>query len=136
MKYRLLIAAKLIALGVFTFLASLAAGAEGAVKSPAPKPDLAAAKQIVDRVCAACHCADGNSVRPGNPSIAGQHAEYIRLQLMHFQNGIRANAVMKAMVAMLTPEDMKALCVFFAQQKVKPSAAEDRQLVGARQMLF
>ena len=59
MKYRLLIAAKLVALGVFTFLASLAAGAEGAVQSPSPKPDLAAAKQIVDRVCAACHGADG-----------------------------------------------------------------------------
>src|ERR1700680_1082833 len=95
MKYRLLIAAKLAALGLFLSLASLAAGAEGAVQSPAPKPDLAAAKQIVDRVCAACHGADGNSVSPANPSIAGQHAEYITLQLMHFQSGIRANPGMR-----------------------------------------
>jgi cytochrome c553 len=136
MKYRLLIAAKLVALGAFTFLASLAAGAEGAVQGPAPKPDLAAAKQIVDRVCAACHGADGNSVSPANPSIAGQHADYITLQLMHFQSGIRANAVMQAMVAKLTPEDMQALGTFFAQQKAKPSAAKDRDLVAAGQKIF
>src|SRR6267154_5472361 len=136
MKYRLLIAAKLVALGLFTFLASLAAGAEGAAQSPAPKPDLAAARQIVDQVCAACHGADGNSVSPANPSIAGQHAEYITLQLMHFQTGIRANAVMQAMVAKLTPEDMQALGVFFAQQKTKPSAAKDRELVAAGQKIF
>ena len=80
--------------------------------------------------------ADGNSVSPANPSIAGQHAENITLQLMHFQSGIRANAVMQAMVAKLTPEDMQALGVFFAQQKAKPSAAKDRDLVAAGQKIF
>ena len=136
MKCRLLIAAKLVALGWCAFLASPAAGAEEAVQSPASKPDLATAKQIVDGVCAACHGADGNSASPTNPSIAGQHAEYITLQLMHFQSGIRANAVMQAMAAKLTPEDMKALGVFFAQQKAKPSAAKDRELVAVGQKIF
>src|SRR6266566_6859979 len=129
MKCRLLIAATSVASGLFISLASIAAGAEGVVQNPAPKPDLAKAKQIVDRLCAACHGADGNSVSPANPSIAGQHAEYITLQLMHFQTGIRANAVMQAMVAKLTPEQMQALGVFFAQQKAKPSAAKYRELV-------
>jgi cytochrome c553 len=136
MKYRLLIAATSVALGLFTSLASFAAGAEGVVQSPAPRPDLAKAKQIVDQLCAACHGADGNSVSPANPSIAGQHAEYITLQLMHFQSGIRANAVMQAMVAKLTPEDMQALGAFFAQQKTKPSTAKDRELVAAGQKIF
>src|SRR2546423_10801759 len=136
MKYRLLIAAKLVALGLFTLLASLAAGAEGAAQSPAPKPDLAAAKQIVDQVCAACHGADGNSVSPANPSIGGQHAEYITLQLMPFQTGIRANAVMQAMVEKLTPEQMQALGIFFAQQKAKLSAAKDKELVAAGAKIF
>jgi cytochrome c553 len=136
MKYRLLIAATSVALGLFTSLTSFAAGAEGVVQSPAPRPDLAKAKQIVDQLCAACHGADGNSVSPANPSIAGQHAEYITLQLMHFQSGIRANAVMQAMVAKLTPEDMQALGVFFAQQKTKPSTAKDRELVAAGQKIF
>lgn len=139
MKYRLLIAATSVALGLFTSLASFAAGAagaEGVVQGPAPKPDLAQAQQIVTQVCAACHGADGNSASPANPSLAGQHADYITLQLMHFQSGVRANAVMQAMVAKLTPEEMRSLGFFFAKQKAKPSAAKDRELVAAGQKIF
>src|SRR5438105_9187912 len=136
MKYRLLIAAKLVALGLFTLLASLAAGAEGAAQSPAPKPDLAAAKQIVAQVCAACHGADGNSVSPANPNLAGQQAEYISLQLAHFKEGTRANPVMSGMAATLSPEDMKSLGAYFAQQKPKGLAAKDPALVAAGQKLY
>jgi cytochrome c553 len=100
------------------------------------KPDLAKAQQIVNTVCAACHGADGNSPTPVNPSLAGQHAEYITRQLMHFKSGIRSNAVMAGMVANLTPEDMKSLGVFFAAQKPKGLAAKDRTLVSAGQKLY
>jgi cytochrome c553 len=133
MKYRLLIAATSVALGLF---ASLAVRAEEKVQAQPPKPDLAKAQQTVSQVCAACHGADGNSVSPANPSIAGQHADYLTLQLMHFQTGIRANAVMQAMVAKLTPEEMRALGIYFSQQKAKPSAAKDPQLVAAGQKIF
>jgi cytochrome c553 len=135
MKHRLLIVATSIALGLTAFLASVATGGE-AVQAPGAKPDLAKAKQIVDQVCAACHGADGNSPSPANPSIAGQHADYITLQLVHFQSGIRANPVMQSMVAKLTPEEMQALGVFFARQKAKPSAAKDKELVAAGQKIF
>ena len=133
MKYRLLIAATSVALGLYT---SLAIGAEEKVQAPPPKPDLAKAKQLVDQLCAACHGADGNSASPMNPSIAGQHADYLTLQLLHFQSGIRANAVMQSMVAKLTPEEMRAIAIFFAQQKAKPSAAKDPELVAAGQKIF
>ena len=136
MKCRLLIAATSVASGLFISLASFAAGAEGVVQSAASKPDLAKAKQIVDQVCVACHGADGNSASPANPSLAGQHADYITLQLTHFQSGIRANAVMQAMVAKLTPEEMRSLGFFFAKQKAKPSAAKDLELVAAGQKIF
>jgi cytochrome c553 len=133
MKYRLLFAAASVALGL---CASLAVGADEKAQTPPPKPDLAKAQQIVGEVCAACHGADGNSVSPANPSIAGQHADYLTLQLMHFQSGIRVNAVMQAMVAKLTPDDMRALGLFFSQQKPKPSAAKDPDLVAAGQKIF
>jgi len=100
------------------------------------KPDLAKAQHIVDTVCAACHGADGNSPTPINPSLAGQHAEYITLQLLHFKSGIRSNPVMAGMAASLTPDDMKALGVFFARQKPKPLAAKDPALVSAGQKLY
>jgi len=100
------------------------------------KADLAKAQQIVNTLCAACHGADGNSPTPVNPSLAGQLAEYITLQLMHFKSGIRNNAVMAGMVANLTPEDMKSLGVFFARQKPKGLAAKDPTLVSAGQKLY
>ena len=120
--------------------ASLATAALAQAPAPAPVPggkaDLAQAETIAKNVCAACHGIDGNSASPANPSLAGQHADYITLQLMHFQSGIRANAVMQAMVAKLTPEDMRSLGFFFAKQKAKPSAAKDRELVAAGQKIF
>jgi cytochrome c553 len=136
MKYRMLLAATSVAFCVFTSSAMSAEGAAVAAQSPAAKPDLAKVKQIVSQVCAACHGEDGNSASPANPSIAGQHAEYITLQLAHYKSGIRTNAVMQAMTTQLTADDMRALGLFFAQQKAKPSAAKDRELAVAGQKIF
>jgi cytochrome c553 len=100
------------------------------------KPDLAKAQQIVNSVCAACHGADGNSPTPANPNLAGQHAAYLTLQLMHFKSGVRANPVMAGMAASLSPEDMQALGVYFSQQKPKGLAAKDPALVTAGRQLY
>ena len=43
---------------------------------------------------------------------------------------------MQPMAAQLTPEQMQALGVFFAQQKAKPSAAKDKDMVAAGQKIF
>lgn len=116
------------------------AGASFAVtcfaQAPATKPDLAKAQAIAKDVCAACHGADGNSPTAVNPSIAGQPAEYISLQLAHFKAGIRPNAVMLGMSANLGPDDMRALGLYFSQQKPKGLAAKDAALVAAGQKLY
>ena len=127
MRYALVLVAAWIAIG---------SGIPAQAQEGGGKPDLAKAQQIVNTVCAACHGADGNSPTPVNPSLAGQHAEYITLQLMHFKSGIRSNAVMAGMVANLTPEDMKSLGIFFARQKAKGLAAKDSTLVSAGQKLY
>ena len=95
----------LLAIIVGTWPAAVALAAE----EPAAKPDLAKAQTIVNQVCAACHGADGNSPTAVNPSLAGQPAAYVALQLAHFKAGIRANPVMQGMAAALTPEDMGSL---------------------------
>jgi cytochrome c553 len=105
-------------------------------QTPAAKPDLAKAQSIAKDVCAACHGIDGNSPTAVNPSLAGQPAEYISLQLAHFKSGIRANPVMLGMSASLTPDDMKALGQYFSQQKPKGLAAKDAALVAAGQKLY
>ena len=105
-------------------------------QTPAAKPDLAKAQATAKDVCAACHGADGNSATPLNPNLAGMPAEYITLQLMHFKSGIRVNPVMQGMVATLSPADMKALGIVYANQKAKVVGAKDATLVKAGQKLY
>jgi len=116
---------------------ALAAGGAALAEEPAAaKPDLAKAKQIVDTVCAACHGADGNSPTSVNPNLAGQGADYITLQLQHFKSGVRANAIMAGMAATLSPEDMRALGLYFAQQTVKIVGTRERDLALAGQQIY
>ena len=126
MKRMLLLAA---AIGVWPAAAALAQSQPG-------KPDLARAQTIANQVCAACHGADGNSPTPVNPSLAGQGAEYITLQLSHFKSGLRANPVMLGMASTLSAEDMRALGVYFSQQKPKGLAAKDPALARTGQKLY
>lgn len=111
-------------------------GVPARAEETASKADLAKAQQIVNQVCSACHGADGNSPSPANPNLAGQQADYIALQLAHFKSGVRSNPVMAGMAAALTPEDMRSLGAYFAQQKPKGSAAKDAELAAAGQKLF
>jgi len=98
--------------------------------------ELERGRKIATEVCAACHGADGNSPTAVNPNIAGQHADYITLQLAHFKSGVRANAVMQGMAAPLSADDMRAVGVYFSRQKPKGLAAKDIELVKAGQALW
>jgi cytochrome c553 len=93
------------------------------------------------QVCAACHAADGNSIAPANPKIAGQMAEYLNKQLRDFkpQGGkppLRESAVMNGMVASLSDADIKGLAAYYAGQALKPAAAADKELAALGQKLW
>lgn len=99
--------------------------------------------EIASGVCAGCHNADGNSVIPMNPILAGQHAEYITKQLMDFKAtesvpAKRNSPVMSSMVAALSPEDMKQLGAYYAKQKSTPSqvAVDDNKLIELGKLLY
>ncbi len=64
--------------------------------------------------CAACHGADGNSVTPEWPSLAGQHADYTVRQLEAYQSGEREDVLMTAFASPLSAEDMDDLAAYFA----------------------
>jgi len=114
----------------------LAALAEEAAKGAQPAANPARAQQLVSQVCAACHGADGNSPAAANPSLAGQPADYITLQLAHFKAGVRTNAVMQAMAAPLADADMTSLGAYFAKQTPKGLSAKDPALADAGQRLW
>ena len=96
------------------------------------KGDAAKAQPIVNQVCAGCHAADGNSAAPANPKLAGQPAEYITKQLKNFKDaakepnkdGARKSAVMGAMTATLTDQDMLNLGTYYSEKSIKSGSAK------------
>lgn len=104
--------------------------------APTAKADPAKGKVLVEQVCAACHGADGNSVAAANPSLAGQHADYIVKQLTEFKSGARKNPIMMGMAAPLSPEDMKNVGAYFSEQKIKPRDAADKALLPEGKKIF
>ncbi|MFY9314094.1 MAG: c-type cytochrome [Burkholderiales bacterium] len=80
--------------------------------------DPANGKAIAEKVCAACHGADGaKPVSPENPILAGQYADYIARALADYKSGKRANAVMKAFADPLKKKDIEDLAAWFAGQR-------------------
>jgi cytochrome c553 len=98
--------------------------------------DAAKAQPVATGVCAACHGVDGNSLVPVNPSLAGQHPEYLYKQLREYKSGARKNPIMAGMAAGLSDEDMRNLAAYFAAQKPRPGVARDAALVTAGQKLY
>ena len=93
--------------------------------SDAPPPKAA--------MCAACHGANGKPVLPVYPVLAGQTARYTYLQLRDFQEGRRTDALMTAMVAGMTRDEMRELADYFARQKPPPqtyAASAEKARVG------
>lgn len=83
--------------------------------STMPKGD-AAAGEAKAAACGACHGADGNSMAPTFPRLAGQGERYIYKQLQDFKAGRRVNPTMQGMAFGLQDQDMADIAAFFAKQ--------------------
>src|SRR5262249_36505034 len=93
------------------------------------------------QVCAACHAADGNSVAPTNPKIAGQFAEYLQKQLGDFKaqpgkKPARDNPIMTPMAANLSDDDIQSVAAYYAGQKLRPASAADKDLAALGQKIW
>ncbi len=85
--------------------------------------------------CAACHGADGNSVNPEWPKLAGQNEKYLTRQLGYFQHGERENSTMSGMAAGLSERDIADVAAYFASQK-RTIGAADPELVVLGQRIY
>ena len=71
-------------------------------------------------VCVACHGTNfNNTTDPGNPRLAGQHADYLAVALRSYQvegNHVygRANATMGGMAKPLSETDIKQIAAFLS----------------------
>lgn len=77
------------------------------------------AGKIKAAMCAGCHGADGNSLTPVWPNLAGQSATYLATQMKDFRDGNRKNAQMSPMAATLTDEDIANLAAYYSSKTVK-----------------
>jgi cytochrome c553 len=76
----------------------------------------AAAGKVRAAGCAACHGANGQGVPP-NPALAGKSEDQLLQAMQDYKSGKRSNAVMKAMAAGLSDQDMANLAAYYASLK-------------------
>lgn len=96
-----------------TLLTSVVAGAVLAA-AIAQAADPAAGKQKFDATCSACHGANGISVVPIYPNLAGQKGEYLVAQLKAFRDSSRQNPIMQPMAKGLTDTDIANIAAYLS----------------------
>jgi cytochrome c553 len=100
---------------------------------------VAIGEKVAQRNCAWCH---GPSVQGYAlaPRLAGQHPEYIELQIDRLQNDTRDNPFsrkyMSHVAAAVTPEKVCELAAYFAALPPEPAANGDESLVGAGEQIY
>ena len=95
----------------------------------------AAAGQAKSAICAACHGADGNSVVPNWPKIAGQHPQYLERQMKLIRDGARPVPEMQAIVGSFTDQDFADLAAFYAAGTPSGGVA-DESLVAVGKRIY
>ncbi len=96
----------------------------------------AAAGEAKSATCGACHMADGNSVLPDFPKLAGQHEQYLAKQLTEFKSMTRKNDIMLGMTAALTDEDVADLAAYFSSKTANPGAVLDESKLALGEALY
>jgi cytochrome c553 len=105
---------KLVVLMALSLLAGHAAAAGNA--------DAGKAKTVV---CGACHGADGNSLAPTFPKLAGQHQAYLLKQLKDIKSGARPVPTMAGQLDALSEQDLADIATYFAAQPRTPANARE-----------
>jgi cytochrome c553 len=101
-------------------------------------PDIAAGGALAAQKCAGCHGADGNSVNPGFPRLAGQIRTFELIQLWAFREGERPGQLMPGIAEGLSDQDIADLTAYFSSQTPAgaPWADQDPALVEQGAAIF
>jgi len=88
----------------------------------------AAAGQGKSAICAACHGADGNSMVPNWPKLAGQHEQYLVRQLRLIKSGARPVPEMMGITPGISDQDIEDLSAWFASQEMAGGVADESKV--------
>jgi len=78
----------------------------------------------------------GEAASELSPRLAGQNAAYMAKQLANFESGERRSSAMRPMVAALTPEDMRAVALYFSRQRAEPDLPVDAGLAARGRRVY
>lgn len=98
--------------------------------------DLARAEEIVSGRCFLCHGLEGEAASAVFPRLAGQHWEYTTKQLSEFKSGKRKSDTMQPQAEDLTPEEMKAIGVYFEGKQVPGREVTDEELHAVGKFIY
>src|SRR6266436_10356909 len=68
------------------------------------------------QVCAGCHGQNGKPVDKTIPTVWGQQAGYLYIQLRDFKRGDRKNEIMQPIASTFERDDMLAIAEYFSQK--------------------
>ena len=83
-------------------------------------------------LCGACHGAQGNSVIPNTPSIAGQPKVFLENQLVLIREGMRDIPQMKGLLDNVPDAELSALAQHYAALPVVKPSTQQRQDLFAK----
>ncbi len=113
-------------------IAALALLGLGMALAPAARAEAPAAAAI----CAGCHGADGNSVAPNFPNLAGQQKKYLLREMTDYRDGKRGSEIMGPLMTGLSDTDLAALAAWYAKQKAAPATTGDPALMKLGKSLY
>lgn len=102
----------------------LAAALLAAAFSPAKAQDARRGADLA-APCAQCHGANGRSQTETIPSLAGQPADFITIQMILLREGLRDAPAMAPFAAGKSDQDIQDIAAYFAT--LQPSPPEDRR---------
>jgi cytochrome c553 len=76
--------------------------------------DIADGKRLAEMNCASCHGANGVSVTPGIPHLAGQRPVYLYSELKAYQSGNRGDSIMNNAAKFLSDDALVKVAAYFA----------------------
>jgi len=91
--------------------------------------DAAAGKTKV-AMCAGCHGADGNSMVPSFPKLAGLGEKYMTEQLRNIKSGERAVLEMTGILNFSSDQDLQDMAAYYDSQTRMISGATEIELIG------
>ncbi len=108
------------------------------VAAPAFAAGDAAAGKALSAACGACHGADGNSMAPNFPKLAGQSEKYLVKQMEDIKDGkLRAVPEMTGMLNNLSKADMENIAAYFASQTPGlDGAKDDKELLALGEKIY